>query len=264
MITTQQTPTIEKTTPSKKVKRMWGLALDSWNSIMLGSLGVAALVAVVIAVSTRAVIVLQKAEELQTKDDFDRYKVEAGERIAASEARTKEAELKLEQLRKLAGPRDINLDVFKAELEGKPKAPVVIWYLPDSSDGYWFASRLNFALGFSGWQVEGLGPTPIPESDKNNLITRDMPRAVAAGGQSMGVTVVGDSPMGASPDLNADTPFNALFGALIKSTGFMVYGSSGSQFTPVPKGTLRIVVAAKADPMFRDDPPKATAPANPR
>ncbi len=184
--------------------------------------------------------------------------------LAESAQKTADAELKLGQLRKLAGPRDINFDVFKKELEGKPKAPAVIWYLPDSSDGYWFASRLFGALIGSGWQVEGLGPTPLPEPDQNNLVTRNMPRAVVAGGQPWGVTVVGDAPMGTSPDPKADTPFNALFHALAKSTDFGMYSSSGSQFSPVPKGTLRVVVAAKADPMFRDKPINTPTTANPK
>ena len=55
--------------------------------------------------------------------------------IASANAREREAELKLEQLRNLAGPRDINFDIFRREIEGKPKAHVQIWYLPDSSDG---------------------------------------------------------------------------------------------------------------------------------
>jgi len=182
--------------------------------------------------------------------------------IAEANARQKEAELKLEQLRKLAGPRGINFDIFKKELEGKPKAPVAIWYLPDSSDGYWFASRLQVALGVSGWLVEGYGPTPIPEPDRNNLVLRGMPRAVVAGGQPWGVTVVGDAPMGSESNAKADTPFNALFNALAKSTDFGMYGSGGSQFSPVPKGTLRVIVAAKADPMFKDSQPKATSTDN--
>ena len=35
-----------------------------------------------------------------------------------------------------------------------------------------------------------------------------------------------------------------------------MYGSSGSQFGPVPKGTLRVVIAAKSDPMFTDIKPE--------
>jgi hypothetical protein len=193
---------------------------------------------------------------------------ESGTKIAEANARQKEAELKLEQLRKLAGPRGINSDTLKKELAGKPKAPVFIWYLPDSSDGYWFATRLFGALWESGWRPER--PVPMPDLDEKVVeavmpgvpqvlpILRANPRAMNAGGQPSGVTVVGDAPMGTSPDPNADTPFNALFNALAKSTDFGMYGSGGSQFSPVPKGTLRVVIAAKSDPMFNDIKPRPT------
>jgi hypothetical protein len=82
-------------------------------------------------------------------------------------------------------------------------------------------------------------------------IVHNLPRAMNAGGQSMGVTVVAD---GTPSDINSSTPYGALFWALSRSTVFGVYGTDGSQFMPVPKGTLRIVVAAKADPIFRDAP----------
>jgi hypothetical protein len=144
-------------------------------------------------------------------------------------------------------------------LEGKPKATVAIWYLPDSSDGYWFASRLHGALIMSGWQVDGYGPTPIPEPDSNNLLPRGMPRAVVAGGQPWGVTVVGDASVGSDFDPKAETPLNALFNALAKSTDFGMYATPGSQFSPVPRGALRVVVAAKADPIFVDNPAAAAS-----
>jgi hypothetical protein len=61
-------------------------------------------------------------------------------------------------------------------------------------------------------------------------------------------------------NLAVDNPLNALFGALAKSTDFGMYASGGSQFNPVPKGTLRVVIAAKTDPIFFIPRP-ATTPA---
>jgi hypothetical protein len=180
--------------------------------------------------------------------------------IASANAREREAELKLEQLRNLAGPRDINFDIFRREIEGKPKAHVQIWYLPDSSDGYWFASRLRGAIGIAGWDVES--PVSIPEPDQRNTLVRDMPRAVAAGGQPSGVTIVGSN----IRELPAEgTPFRALMDALAKSAQLglgTVYGAGGSQFMPVPEGTLRVVVAAKTDPMFAPAPARAETGTN--
>src|ERR1700676_1239316 len=122
-----------------------------------------------------------------TQKDADKRIKAADERIAESNARTREAELKLEQLRKLAGPRGINHSIFEAELKGKPKAPVVIWYLPDSSDGWNFSFQLQVALLSAGWEVGRPIPIPAPET----MPWRDMPRAMVAGGQPSGVTVVG-------------------------------------------------------------------------
>ena len=223
--------------------------IATWLAAVCGGVGIA-------AAFISAIVGYQLTEKSLKDSDV---------RIAEANARQKDAELKLGELRKLSGPRDINFDVFKKQLEGKPTAPVVIWYLPDSSDGYWFASRLQVALGVSGWKTEGW-PIPIPPPPDNAIPWRDMPRAVVAGGQAMGVTLVGDaSTPGDVSNMTGDTPFKALFDALAKGTNLSgTYGAGGSQFMPVPKGTLRVVVAAKADPMFRDDPPKADKPTNPQ
>jgi hypothetical protein len=74
----------EKAIRSEKVSSMFGLDLDWWNSAMLVSLGFAALAAFAVVVSTAVVIKLQKAAEVETKQEFDRYKFESDERIAAA------------------------------------------------------------------------------------------------------------------------------------------------------------------------------------
>jgi hypothetical protein len=90
---------IQETASSNKVRRMWGLDLDSWNLALLGSLGFAALAAFALVVSTNAVIRLQKAAESATKDEFDRYKLDADKKIAEAEARANEASLALARRR---------------------------------------------------------------------------------------------------------------------------------------------------------------------
>jgi hypothetical protein len=76
---------------------MLGLDLDSWNGVLVVSLFLAALAAVVVGVATFAVIRLQRAEEIATKEEFERYKIEAGERISDTYARAAEANQKAEQ-----------------------------------------------------------------------------------------------------------------------------------------------------------------------
>jgi hypothetical protein len=228
----------------------------TWLAAICGGVGVAAAL-------VSAIVGYQLAEKSLQDSDV---------KIADANARQKEAELKLEQLRQLSGPRDLDFEVFKKEIEEKPKAPVAIWYLPDSSDGYWFASRLFTALNAAGWSAAF--PVTIPDLDEQSVraVVPDMPasllptllsmpRAVSAGGQASGVTVVGDN---SKADPNAGTPFAALFHALAKSTTFGM-SSGASQFMPVPRGTLRVVVAAKTDPRFKDDEPVSDpATANPK
>jgi hypothetical protein len=209
----------------------------TWIAAVCGGVGIA-------AAFVSAIVGYQLSEKAVTDSNV---------KIADAEARTKEAELKLEQLRKLAGPRSLDQGVFVKELEGKPKPrSVAIWFLPDSSDGWMFSFRLYGALITAGWPVTN--PTPIPESPKEIIPWRDIPRTMVAGGQPSGVTVVGGT-------IDMSEPwFKPLFDALAKSTDFGIYGSGGSQWMPVPPGTLRIIVAAKVDPMFAA--PTTSAPAS--
>jgi len=85
-----------------------------------------------------------------------------------------------------------------------------------------------------GWQADD--PVEIPAPDPNNLMVRNMPRAVVAGASrgdngrrrlSNGIT--GDN-------IKDDSSYLVLLSALAKSTDFGMQGSSGSQFSPVQKG----------------------------
>jgi hypothetical protein len=252
---------------------MLGLALHGWENAMVVFLIIAGFFALVAGVATWAVVRLQRLEIVKSEQEFEKYKLDTRKEISDANARQKEAELKLAQLRKLAGPREINFDRLKEELEGKPKAPVAIWYVPEVSDGYWFASRLFSGLHMAGWEASW--PQTIPELTKEDIdrvmpdpsgrlyaILHGQPPAMNAGGQPSGITVVGDSDIGAFEPNAPMTAHKALFQALAKSTDFGMAGGF-SQFMPVPKGTLRVVVAAKADPIF-DRGPVAAQPTNPK
>jgi hypothetical protein len=226
-----------------------------FSLIVAGILVTLAALAAVIA--TAGSIVAHKREAVTSEAELVRYKLETGQQIAEANARQKEAELKLAELRKLAGPRNINFDKFKEEIEGQPKAVVAIWYVPEASDGYWFASRLFAILHSAGWEASM--PQTIPELTREDVVAvmpdpsgqlysilHGQPPVMNAGGQPSGVTVVGDGDHDALPDAPM-SPYKALFSALAKSTDFGMYGSGGSQFMLVPKGTLRVVIAAKSD-----------------
>lgn len=167
----------------------------------------------------------------------------AGERTAQALERAAKAELELAKLQKLTAARSVDETAFCKKLVGKPKAPVAIEYLPDTSDGFWFAHQLFNALHKSGWEVGW--PAPVPEIPSEHSIF-GWTKAMYAGGQPTGMTIV--TPEG-EVFLEGNTPQNALWNAIAASTDWGISGAA-SQFRPVPKGTLRLVIAAKPDPIL--------------
>jgi hypothetical protein len=67
--------------------------------------------------------------------DFETQMGALNHDAASLHERAAQAELRVAELQKLAGPRMMNPEAFRKALEGKPKAHVAIWYLPDTSDG---------------------------------------------------------------------------------------------------------------------------------
>jgi hypothetical protein len=84
-------PTAEDPT-SRKVKRVLGFGLQSWEQLMLLSLGIAGLVAVGVFITTASVVILQRRETAEAKKELESYKLEAGEKIAAADAAGKAAQ----------------------------------------------------------------------------------------------------------------------------------------------------------------------------
>jgi uncharacterized protein YdbL (DUF1318 family) len=164
----------------------------------------------------------------------------------------KDTELKLEELRRLAGPRTIDRANFVKALDGKPKCHVEIWYLPDISDGFWLMNSLLAALIAAHWDVEP--PTPMTDlkPDPSNPISRFIPPHMVAGAQPVGATVVAHA-MPLPPEMVA--PQEALMSAIASS----LHGVYGSSNPSVPEGTLRIIITAKPDPIFAM-PPAIAAP----
>lgn len=74
---------------------------------MVGSLAFAAFSAVVVGIATYAVVILQRQEISASKDEFERYKLDAGQSIAEAGARAAEANLELERLK---APRSLTAE----------------------------------------------------------------------------------------------------------------------------------------------------------
>jgi hypothetical protein len=169
----------------------------------------------------------------------------ARQAIVEANARTKEAELKLEQLRRDLGPRQFLRDPFIKEVTGQPSARVEVMYLQDDPECFGLAQRIWQALENGKWPVEV--PKPIPP-----LLIANFPTAMSVGGQPSGVTVVagGITQAEADAQMNAlqgkewiKTPWTVLMHALGEALGKI--GGSAGGVSPPTQGWLRVVVSPR-------------------
>ena len=65
---------------SKNVRRMLGLSLRGWENAMVISLIIAGFFALIAGTATWVVVRLQRIEIASSKDDFERFKIDAGKR----------------------------------------------------------------------------------------------------------------------------------------------------------------------------------------
>jgi hypothetical protein len=186
----------------------------------------------------------QKDADHKIKAADERIK-NADLRIAEFNARAKEAEFKLEELRRQVAPRSLKRDVLIKILEGQPKAPTEIMYLRDDAESFELAQQIALAMEAAGWQITSR--LPIPPTSDPQAIT-----AMAVGGQPSGVTVVvgGITQEEEDASLNAmqgkewiKTPWTVLTHALGESLG-KISGRAGGQNAP-PEGSLRVVVSPR-------------------
>lgn len=221
-----------------------------WDFWLIVSVIVAALAATAIGVTTAGSIVSHKREAIAGESAFGRYKLETGKLIAEATARQKEAELKLEELRVKTGPRQIDGETFKKSLEGKPKpnAAVEIMFPREDGEAFRLAIQLRDVLKYSGWKASE--PSPVPPGDIPRL--QDQPSVASYGSYGgTGIVVVtradSQADFDALGDINANTPLNALVGALTKTLGSAGAAAAGPNVFHVPAlGVLRVVIGTKA------------------
>lgn len=167
---------------------------------------------------------------------------EANERAAEANRKAQEAALELARFK---APRALDKTVFAAQLEGKPKSRVIIWYAQEVSDAFQFSREIFIALREAAWDVEL--PIPFPDSlpEFNDITSRWWPKLLIAGGQPHGgITVV------SSVNDGVHNPSReALVWALIYGAGAGTHVSTSSKVT-VADGTLRLIVAAKHEWQF--------------
>ena len=88
---------------------IWGLSLHGWEEAMRFSLAVVGVAGLIVGVSTYFVVTLQREEIASSRDEFDRYRVEAGREVASVRA---EADSKIESARE-----DAKVAVEKAQAD---------------------------------------------------------------------------------------------------------------------------------------------------
>jgi hypothetical protein len=166
----------ENTTFSKTVRRMFGLSLDTWNNIMLVFLGIGALAAVVVVVSTVIVIKLQRLEATDASLAFEQYKlgvavqvadakkegIEAGKtagnallRAAELEKEAAAARLETEKVKEVVAWRVLPLEsasVLEKVLAAKPGS-VNLRYTEGDPEALYFAIQISQILSQAHWRV---------------------------------------------------------------------------------------------------------------
>lgn len=116
---------IDKATISKKVSRMLGLDLNSWNNLMVAFLTIGALAAAVVVVSTYAVIRLQNAEAKAASDAFDLYKLGVAAQVA--DAKKEGIEAGKTAGNALVRAAELEKEAASARLETEKLKQVVAW-----------------------------------------------------------------------------------------------------------------------------------------
>jgi hypothetical protein len=166
---------------------------------------------------------------------------------AEANARTKQAELQLEQLR---FPRKLDFDNFKAAVSRIKPTPIEVLFDPNTPDAPSLATNIWVTLAQAKWPVsQHSGPAPIGPPSPENIMGSHGTWVQAAGGGAWGMSVVTND----EPDLGDFTlsleqlaPGAALTRALMESViGPASQTNYGRAYGDLPSGRLRIVVGPK-------------------
>jgi hypothetical protein len=84
---------------SNRVRRMLGFSLHDWENAMVVFLIVAGAFALLAGAATWAVVRLQRAELAASRQEFEKYKLDAGKEIADAQQRAAEANLELARMK---------------------------------------------------------------------------------------------------------------------------------------------------------------------
>jgi hypothetical protein len=177
----------EKTASSNKDKRMFGLAIRSWEQLMLVSLGITGVAAVAVFITTASVVALQRQETAQAERDLKEYKLSvegkvadakmeglevgkiAGDALVRASEMEKEAasaKLQTEQIKQVVAWRVIAPESILKLVKSLRAVPgrVNLRYTSGDPESLFLAIQISKALTASGWQI-------APGSDNSNSLT---------------------------------------------------------------------------------------------
>jgi hypothetical protein len=204
--------------------RIWGIAVT-------GIVGVISFAATWTHSRWQAELATQKEEAaVRLQRESDERIANATAEAAKANARTAEAQLQLEQIKRQVGPRIIPEDVFLKELEGRIAPKIVkIWFSEDAVDGSQLASQLGSLLDKAKWTL-----SPAMRLSRDDPLLKPSVEGFAAI-QSQVVV------MGSWSSQDAASPFVTLRGAISKTLGNVM----GILQKNVPEGELWIIILPK-------------------
>ena len=149
---------------------MFGLDLDAWNVVMVSFLGVAAIAAVVVGISTAIIIKLQKQSELESSERIASLAVQGDQlRKDTAEANARALEARVE-LEKFKTPRTLTREQqerISLKIAPFAKLPFDMMVNPNpESQG--LMMMLGTALRAAGWTWEGRSSGGLAISGSNN------------------------------------------------------------------------------------------------
>jgi hypothetical protein len=140
-----ETSSIDITNFSKKATRMFGLGLDSWNNLVVVFLGIGAIAAIIVGISTYAVVRLQKAEAKDASDAFELYKLGVAAQVA--EAKKEGIEAGKTAGDALVRAAELEKEAANARLETEKLKKVVAWRVIPPEDGLKLEQALSAKPG---------------------------------------------------------------------------------------------------------------------
>jgi hypothetical protein len=204
---------------------------DWANVFFIGSL-------VVAVISTILIVWMANVKEAH----WDELRRISEEKIAEANARQKEAELQILQLR---FPRSLDIEKFKAAVEKmSPPTSFEVLYDANAPDASFLASLIWGTFFNAKWSTQQTrGQEPLKAPPPNILPYANMPWTQAAGGAPWGLSVVTNE--------RADIDGDSTAAALVKALGASVKGppsptTLGYQTSmPVAPGAIRVIVGPK-------------------